>query len=557
MGPQYVILGFAFLLAGPALAQELDIQVQLTNAMGTDISRKGDPVSAQVVSPPALQGDIVEGKVNESKAGNKFGGKAVLRFSFDTLRHGGQAIGIAAQVRSIANSKGQANVDEEGTIVRGSSSNLAKAAGGTGLGALVGGLAGGGRGAAIGAVSGAAISVVLIEVAAQGPTIRLAPGARVFLSARSRGGPELSSLGPNAPTTAPTASNAPAGYAPAPAAAPYPAQPNTVQPNPGQPTDAAPAQPDFTALKDDFIPGEKVILYDDFTDMAPDEAPPHWKVRGNSVTLLASGELRQLNVGNRTTLTPSIKSYPKNFTVEQDMKFGEKGCEFSWCFYSANDHNNAALEVHGGTDHDELRIWAKTLKESLVDTNITVDWHAPIKNAIWLQNGRLRIYYNGQKAGDFNQLELPDFDYAQLLVNNFRDGPLSFTRIRIAESTPDFSKIIMADGRYVTHGILFDTGSDRIKSESAAVIKSIAAGLLANPNLSLKIEGHTDSTGDAALNLDLSKRRAAAVKKVLVAEFKIEDARLSTDGLGSTKPIDSNDTPQGRAQNRRVEFVRQ
>src|ERR1035438_6297676 len=172
--------------------------------------------------------------------------------------------------------------------------------------------------------------------------------------------------------------------------------------------------PDFTALKDDFIPGEKVILYDDFTDMAPDEAPPHWKVRGNAVTLLASGALRQLNVGSRTTLTPSIKDYPKNFTLEQDMIWEPKGAQFYWDFFSAKDHRNQALRVDGGSAQDEIRIGASTAKESLFDTYIKVNWHAPIKHAIWVQNGRLRIYYNGQKVGDFNQLELPDFDYAYI-----------------------------------------------------------------------------------------------------------------------------------------------
>jgi OOP family OmpA-OmpF porin len=129
--------------------------------------------------------------------------------------------------------------------------------------------------------------------------------------------------------------------------------------------------------------------------------------------------------------------------------------------------------------------------------------------------------------------------------------------VRFAESTPDFSQVISSSGRYVTHGILFDTDSDRLKPESAPVIKSVARGLETNPNLKLQIEGHTDSVGSADHNLDLSKRRAEAVKAVLVSQFNVDAARLTTAGLGATKPIDSNDTPQGRAQNRRVEFVRQ
>ena len=190
-------LGLALLVGGAALAQDIDIQAELTAPLGTDISRKGDAVSARVITPLALQGDIVEGKVKESKSGNKLTGQSVLRFSFDTLRHGDQAVPIAANVKSIVNSKGQADVDEEGRVVR-RSSNLAKAAGGTGFGALVGGLAGGGKGAAIGALGGATVSLVVIDVAAQGPTVHFAAGSKVMLSAKSRGEPALASLAPNA-----------------------------------------------------------------------------------------------------------------------------------------------------------------------------------------------------------------------------------------------------------------------------------------------------------------------------------------------------------------------
>jgi hypothetical protein len=553
------IVGLALLLPGAAVAQEIEMKVELMGALGTKTSHQGDRVFARVVQPDGLKGDTVEGAVKEVRSGGKLHGNSVLNFSFETLQHGGQAVQISTQIRAFQNSKGKAEVDEEGRVIRRGGGNTGKALAGTGAGGLIGGLAGGLKGAAIGAGVGAAASIAVIEIAADSPDIRFDPGSVITLGAKSRSGPALSSL-----TGAPAAPAAPApAYQPAPAYAAnagggVPAAPAATVPAANQAAGpAGGAQPDFTALKDDFIPGEKVILYDDFTDMAPDEAPPHWKVRGSAVTLLASGALRQLNVGERTTLTPSIKNYPKNFTLEQDMVCSPKGCQFYWDFFSAKDHNNYALRVDGQTAGDQLRVGAGTNKEALFDTYITLNWHAPIKTAIWLQNGRLRIYYNGQKVGDFNQLELPDFDDAHLVVNFFGSGTLGFTRVRFAESTPDFSHTIMAAGRYVTYGILFDTGSDRLKPESGAVLKSIAAGLQANADLKLKIEGHTDSTGDAALNLDLSKRRAAAVKQVLVAEFQIDVARLTTDGLGATKPLEPNDTPQGRAQNRRVELVKQ
>jgi OmpA-OmpF porin, OOP family len=92
--------------------------------------------------------------------------------------------------------------------------------------------------------------------------------------------------------------------------------------------------------------------------------------------------------------------------------------------------------------------------------------------------------------------------------------------------------VLNASGRYVTHAILFDTGSDRLKEESAPAIQAVAKGLESDPALKLLIEGHTDSVGDAARNMDLSKRRADAVKGVMVAQFKIDAARLTTSGLG-------------------------
>ena len=78
-----------------------------------------------------------------------------------------------------------------------------------------------------------------------------------------------------------------------------------------------------------------------------------------------------------------------------------------------------------------------------------------------------------------------------------------------------------------------------------------------HPELKLAIEGHTDATGQAAANQTLSERRAAAVREALVAQFAIDGARLTSKGLGQSKPVGPNTTPEGRQQNRRVELVRQ
>ncbi len=345
------------------------------------------------------------------------------------------------------------------------------------------------------------------------------------------------------------------------ASAPQAAKPEAATPL------AASAQPDLTAVKADFIPGDKTIFYDDFTDMAGDEPPPHWKVRDGSVELRIGSGIRQLTImSGRLRLTPMLKGLPKNFTAETEVMFDNpQDARSVWYFHdktwSGPSGPDAALQVFMSARSESLYVSVRQglpdgRLDDLAATTIPMKYDQPVKENIWIQNGRLRIYINDERVVDLNQVELPPLTGAELGPET-EPGKTGYRLVRFAESSPDFSQIITSSGRYVTHGILFDTDSDSLKPESAAVIKSVARGLETNPNLKLQIEGHTDSVGSADHNLDLSKRRAEAVKAVLVAQFKVDPARLTTAGLGASKPIDSNDTPQGRAQNRRVEFVKQ
>jgi outer membrane protein OmpA-like peptidoglycan-associated protein len=117
------------------------------------------------------------------------------------------------------------------------------------------------------------------------------------------------------------------------------------------------------------------------------------------------------------------------------------------------------------------------------------------------------------------------------------------------------SKLI-TEGKLVVHGIYFDSGSDKIKPESAGTLKKIANILKENSGVKVKIVGHADSDGDDKKNMDLSKRRAASVKNALSGEFGIDASRMEIDGKGESAPISDNKTPEGKANNRRVEFVK-
>ncbi|MGE5810604.1 MAG: OmpA family protein, partial [Ignavibacteria bacterium] len=101
-----------------------------------------------------------------------------------------------------------------------------------------------------------------------------------------------------------------------------------------------------------------------------------------------------------------------------------------------------------------------------------------------------------------------------------------------------------------------DVNSDKIKPESYGTLKEIANVLKENSSVKVKIVGHTDSDGNDASNLDLSKRRAASVKNTLNSEFGIDSSRMETDGKGESQPVTDNNSQEGKANNRRVELIK-
>jgi outer membrane protein OmpA-like peptidoglycan-associated protein len=314
----------------------------------------------------------------------------------------------------------------------------------------------------------------------------------------------------------------------------------------------------MTTLKSSFVPGDKTIFFDDFTDMTADDAPPHFKVRGAAPQLQAAGAIRQLTVTQRGSLFPNITALPANFTFEAEIKADAKNRAIAILILSSKNKQILQLGTTASPKQVDLVASLRSPYQELGRKRAPLNWDEPVKLAVWVQNRRIRVFTNGEKQLDFNQVEMPPIDSVEFAHDFYgANQAIGYRTVRFAESTPDFSEVIASSSRFVTHGILFDTDSDRLKEESAPVIQSIARGIEKNPDLRLLIEGHTDSTGDAAHNLDLSKRRADAVKSVLVTQFKVDATRLTTAGLGATRPTASNDTLLGRSRNRRVELVKQ
>lgn len=304
------------------------------------------------------------------------------------------------------------------------------------------------------------------------------------------------------------------------------------------------------------MPGERTVFYDDFTDMAKGAAPPHWKVRGGVARLSPEGRLLLSGSGN---LFANLKSLPRNFTVETEIlptnevssggvhwMFTDAADESVWSVGFQFDPGEIMASLTTGHGHSDY--------EGHPRMSVKVQYGKPVRLAVWFQDSRIRAYVNDTRVFDVNQVEFKPSTVA-LMEFNVSDVPTYIISARIAESMPDISQNMFSTGRYVSHNILFDVNSDQLRPESMNVIKEIAGALAKQAALKVRIEGHTDSSGDAAKNLDLSKRRAESVKQALI-KLGIDGARLTTDGLGQTKPMAPNNTPQGRAENRRVEFVK-
>ena len=323
-----------------------------------------------------------------------------------------------------------------------------------------------------------------------------------------------------------------------------------------------------TYSKFDFIPGEKIIFFDDFADVAVGDFPLKWNTT-------ISGEVIETNKypgkwfkfkNDYSYYSPEINfELPENFTLEFDALF-ENGVDFSIEFID-DPEKRLTNDYYPGKGGFSINPKSSTVDAGSYDNNVEaepvsvgggsfdqIEEGQKVRYSIWGQKQRVRVYVDNKKVVD-----LPRLIPKHMKINFIRIGvysDLTISNFRFAEGAPDTRSRLLTEGKLVTHGITFDSGSDKIKPESYGVLKVIAKVLKENTEIQVKIVGHTDSDGDENSNMILSKRRSAAVKDALVNEFDLDGSRMITGGKGETEPVDSNKTPEGKANNRRVEFIK-
>ncbi|MDD3772274.1 MAG: OmpA family protein, partial [Weeksellaceae bacterium] len=178
--------------------------------------------------------------------------------------------------------------------------------------------------------------------------------------------------------------------------------------------------------------------------------------------------------------------------------------------------------------------------------------------AIARKGKALQVFVNGREYFNQNNVFVSGVTYYPLFraYQWYENAGMYITNLRVGANAPNAVKDFGVEGKFVTNAIYFDTASSKIKAESWATLNNAAQAIKGTDGI-IKIVGHTDSDGADDANLILSQKRAASVKNALVNEFGIDASRLITDGMGESQPITDNKTAVGKAQNRRVEFIKQ
>lgn len=314
----------------------------------------------------------------------------------------------------------------------------------------------------------------------------------------------------------------------------------------------------------DFVPGSKVLLFTDFSEDRVGNFARGLRYSGGALEVVERDGIKMLRSTARSTmLVPVGRRLPERFTLEIDilptgehqgdqlvieggkvLTRGDRSAEVTWT-------PKGTFILGGGQDQATSPVAIpESVRPQLIGNVVHI--------RVLMDSAYFKMYMNERRM--YNNPDLPFVrdSVIRVMVSGTEENPTFVTSIRLAESETDVMyDALNAKGRWATHGILFATGRAELQPESRSVLKEIAATLKQHGDLKVLIEGHTDNVGSPASNLTLSDARATSVKAALVSEYGIDGARITTKGLGDTKPAVPNATAVGRAQNRRVEVVKQ
>jgi len=300
----------------------------------------------------------------------------------------------------------------------------------------------------------------------------------------------------------------------------------------------------------DFVPGERPIFVDDFSTDRIGNFPQRMEFRSGNMQIVEWEEGRWLSAERGEFFINLPEVLPDRFTMEFNLAGNGNAMEI-------------AFGPQDGQESYPIQIGEYSAQFRAGDLDAQGDLKArtgegPVRIRISVDGGYLKLYANEHRALNVpNATMLGRSNRIYVNMNGWSaDQPRMMGDVEImAGSTPMYEALV-AEGRFATQGIFFDSGSDVIRPESTPTLREIGETLRQHADLRLRIEGHTDDVGDEAANLALSEKRAAAVRAFLTEAYGVDASRLESQGLGESAPMAGNDTPEGRQENRRVELVR-
>lgn len=347
---------------------------------------------------------------------------------------------------------------------------------------------------------------------------------------------------------------------------------------------------DFSEYKgSNFVPGKEVLFFEDFTtarlgagnvDWHMYEYDPSTDFERPNVKTISAASGNWLKMPRKGFVFPnSFKNLAEQFTLEFELyadpsKMSEMEGGLRVNFVALDDRKEYSmywasepsieLDVHPHGSTKMVYISAQSEYDSnlpgkklLYENTFKSDWIPGAVNrvSIYRNSNQVTLYLNGKEMLNHPNGLSKKAQYNLIFSTNMWGDGMYMSNIRIACNVPDATHEMKTEGRFVTSAIYFDTNSSRIKPESWAALKQ-AAEAIQSATGNVLIVGHTDSDGADEANLTLSKKRAESVKNALVKEFGVTANRLTTDGKGESEPAGPNTTPQGKANNRRVEFIK-
>lgn len=333
--------------------------------------------------------------------------------------------------------------------------------------------------------------------------------------------------------------------------------------------------------KYDFVPGDKLLFFDDFSNDFIGDLPSKWNTNGSGAIVKfnkVEGNWFELKAGYKLYAIPDIEQLPEDYTIEFDILtsgLSNKTSSGARLFIVLSDNNafndgkehfvsvSLPLGQYGAFNINTFNYFNRG--GGSINSGLTADIRDEVKNqphiAISVTKKRFRLWVNEVKYVDIPRFieELNVLNYLKFHIYGFKDGEehLFIKNLKVAEGGVDLRRKLLAEGRISTNGILFDSGSSKIQAQSYGIIRQISQVLQQDDAIKLNIVGHTDTDGTDTSNMSLSKSRAEAVRQALIEVYKIKASRLTSEGKGESEPIADNATTEGKAQNRRVEFIKQ